>query len=195
MSATLRDQRFLKKLGHLFVLLLVFATPPGGSISSASEGLSPRLQIGASLLPAIIAANQSLAQRGSTVPLPLYLLYRDDRRTAEALVSSFSQLTVIRNHAIRIEVISLDELLAAEPSPMSTVFVAEPLGLRLDELTAFAESRRVLTFSPFKGDVERGIATGFRVTDKVLPQVNLGALKRSNIKLKAFFLRIAVKHE
>jgi hypothetical protein len=53
----------------------------------------------------------------------------------------------------------------------------------------------VLLFSPFEGDVERGVATGFRVTDKVLPMVNTTSLKLSNIQLKAFFLRVAVKHE
>jgi len=47
----------------------------------------------------------------------------------------------------------------------------------------------------FEGDVERGVATGFRVTDKVLPMVNMTSLKLSNIQLKAFFLRVAVKHE
>ena len=195
MSAQGEGLRLVKRLGHWVLILLVFATPLGGSISSANEGLSPRLQIGVGLLPAIVAANQSLAPGGSAVPLPLYLLYRDDRRAAESLVASFSHVRVIRNHAIRVEVISLDELLASEPSPMSTVFIAEPLGLQLEELNRFAQSRRLLTFSPFKGDVERGVMTGFRVTDKVLPQVNLASLKRSNIQLKAFFLRIAVKHE
>jgi hypothetical protein len=29
----------------------------------------------------------------------------------------------------------------------------------------------------------------------VLPMVNMTALKQSNIQLKAFFLRVAVKHE
>ena len=75
------------------------------------------------------------------------------------------------------------------------VFITEPLDQRLPELVELAGQQRVLLFSPFKGDVELGVTTGFQVTDKVLPLVNMASLKESKIQLKAFFLRIAVKHE
>ena len=69
------------------------------------------------------------------------------------------------------------------------------MGNNLDDLIEFVQQKQVLLFSPFEGDVERGVTAGFRVTDKVLPMVNMASLKLSNIYLKAFFLRVAVKHE
>ena len=189
------SQRLVKRLGNLSLLLLVFATPLGGSISSASDGLSPRLQIGVGLLPAVMAADQTLIAGGNMAGVAVYLVYVDDRHVAERLYKHLEHVESIRQSPLVPIVISLDDLLVDNPAPHSAIFVAEPPGSRLDELIAFATERRQLLFSPFEGDVERGVMTGFRVTDKVRPQVNLEALKRAKIQLKAFFLRIAVKHE
>jgi len=161
----------------------------------AQDGLSPRLHIGVNLLPAIIAANKSLAAIDPEQNLPIYLVYREDPNQAEYLEQHINQLGKIRNRSLDVMTIALDELLASEPLPLSVVFITEPLDQRLPDLVQFAQHQRALLFSPFDGDVERGVATGFQVTDKVLPLVNMAALKQSKIQLKAFFLRIAVKHE
>lgn len=174
----------------LLVLLLSFSVQP----SRAQEALSPRLQIGISILPAVIAANKRLAN-DDTQSLPIYLVYQNNRQLAEQLRPGLERIGMIRRRGMRIESISLAELLASNPVPASTIFLAEPIGDDLGGLLEFVQQKRVLTFSPFEGDVERGVATGFRVTDKVLPMVNMTSLKQSNIQLKAFFLRIAVKHE
>ncbi len=166
-----------------------------GMPSLAQDALSPRLQIGINLLPAIIAANTSLAASDSNKNLPIYLLYQENRHLAQQLKLSLEQGGKIRQRELEILPISLDELLASEPLQLSAIFITEPVDDRLPELIEFAQQQRSLLFSPFKGDVERGVTAGFQVTDKVLPLVNMASLKQSKIKLKAFFLRIAVKHE
>jgi hypothetical protein len=174
----------------LLALLLSIAGP----LSQAQEALSPRLQIGIGILPAIIAANQRLANDDAQ-SLSIYLVYQNNRHRAEQLRPALEKIGKIRRHELEIESLSMTDLLQGDPAPTSAIFLVEPVGRELDELLAFTERKRVLLFSPFVGDVERGIATGFRVTDKVLPMVNMTALKQSNIQLKAFFLRVAVKHE
>lgn len=165
-----------------------------GAPSLAQEGLAPRLQIGSSILPGILAADKRLAGVGSET-LPVYLVYRDNRRQAEQIRSGLEKIGSIRGRELRLESVSLGDLPSLDPPPASAVFIAEPLGAELEQLLEFSRQRKLLLFSPFEGDVERGVATGFRVTDKVLPMVNMQALKQSNVQLKAFFLRIAVKHE
>jgi len=178
-------------LAALTLALLLSLT---GLPSLAQEALSPRLQIGISILPAIIAANKRLANDDEQT-LPIYLVYQNNRHLAEQLIPHLGKIGKIRKHTIRIESISIEELLASNPVPASTIFLAEPMGDDLSDMLGFAQRKRVLLFSPFEGDVERGVTTGFRVTDKVLPMVNMTSLKQSNIQLKAFFLRVAVKHE
>ncbi|MGB5329214.1 MAG: YfiR/HmsC family protein [Gammaproteobacteria bacterium] len=184
--------RFCARIGLTFLCGLVSVL---GTISLAQDALSPRLQIGINLLPAIVAANQSLAATDNSRNLPIYLVYAEDRYQAEQIKPRINQVGKIRGRALEVRSISLDELLAAEPPPLSVVFIAEPLDRQLPDLVRFAQQQRLLLFSPFAGDVERGVAAGFQVTDKVLPQVNMASLKQSKIQLKAFFLRIAVKHE
>ena len=160
----------------------------------AQEALSPRLQIGASILPAIIAANKRLASSEQQTP-PVYLVYLNNNHLAKQLADGLRQSDAVRQRKLEISNLSLSELLERDALQASALFVVEPMGDELEQLVEFSRQQKLLLFSPYKGDVERGVAAGFRVTDKVLPMVNMDALKQSNIFLKAFFLRIAVKHE
>jgi len=184
----------LRQSARAILLTLALLVSSGESTSLAQETLSPRLQIGVGILPAIIAANKRLAsdEAGS---LSIYLVYRNNRHLAEKLRTALEKTGQIRKRELRVESVSLEHLLGSHPAPTSTIFIVESMGDELAELLEFARSKRVLLFSPLKGDVELGVATGFRVTDKVLPMVNMAALKQSNIQLKAFFLRVAVKYE
>ncbi len=179
------------KIGFAILLTLL---PLVAAPTLAQEMVSPRMQIGIGLLPAVIAANKRIASEPGTV-LPVYLVYKNDRQLAEQLKPGLEKVDRIQQRQLEIESIALADLLASAPEPASAIFIAEALGDDVEPLIEFANRQKILLFSPFKGDVERGVAAGFRVTDKVLPLVNMTALKQSNIQLKAFFLRVAVKHE
>ena len=166
-----------------------------GAQVRAQDPLSPRLQIGINLLPAIIAANTGLSKFGEDDSLPIYFVYLENNHVAELLKRSMGRIGKIKNRPLDARAISLQELLASDIVPMSTIFIAEQMDTRLDELIGYSQTHRALLFSPFKGDVDMGVASGFYVTDRVRPLVNLESLKQSKIQLKAFFLRIAVKHE
>jgi hypothetical protein len=175
----------------LLLWLVSFASPS----ALAQEAIPPRLQIGINLLPAVIAANKGLTNMPADRKVSIYIVYLANNHIAEQLRRSIGRIGLIKKHKLDTRAISIDELLTLEIEPMSTIFIAEPMKERLDELVEFSHTRRLLLFSPFKGDVGKGVATGFQVTDRVRPLVNLESLKKSKIQLKAFFLRIAVKHE
>jgi hypothetical protein len=175
----------------LLLSLACLVSPP----AVAQEPIPPRLQIGVNLLPAVIAANKGLATIPSGQHLQIYMVHRGNDHLAEQLKRSIGRIGLIKKRRLDTEVRSIDELLADDIEPMSTIFIVEPMEGRLDELIEYAHTRRVLLFSPLKGDVGKGVATGFKVTDRVRPLVNLESLRQSKIQLKAFFLRIAVKHE
>ncbi len=184
-----------RRAGKFGLILLLYLGSLLGAAADAQEGLPPRLQIGINLLPAVIAANNGLATLEADKKIPIYLVYRDDEHIADILEQNLGSIGVIRNRPIEVQPIQLDQLLALEPQRFSAIFIGEQLDSRLPELIAFSHQWQALLFSPFKGDVQRGVAAGFRVTDKVLPLVNRESLKQSKIQLKAFFLRIAVQYE
>jgi hypothetical protein len=43
--------------------------------------------------------------------------------------------------------------------------------------------------------VERGATGGIVVSDRILPYVNMETVRQSEIRIKSFFLRIAVAYE
>jgi hypothetical protein len=176
-------------------IILLGLMPLFGVTAVAQDVLSPRLQIGINLLPAVIAANKSLIADDSSNSLRIHLLYRENTFLAQQLASRLEKVGAIRKHKLEIVPITLDQLLAGEAAQFDAILLVESAGDNLQDLIEFAQQRRALLFSPFKGDVELGVAAGFQVTDKVLPLVNMASLKLSKIQLKAFFLRIAVKHE
>jgi len=185
----------LKRNAKLSLIILLGLMPLFGVTTVAQDRLSPRLQIGINLLPAVIAANKGLIADDSSNSLRIHLLYRENTFLAQQLASKLEKVGAIRKHKLEIVPITLDQLLASEVEQFETIFLVEPAGDNLQHLIEFAQQRRTLLFSPFEGDVELGVAAGFQVTDKVLPLVNMASLKLSKIQLKAFFLRIAVKYE
>jgi len=185
----------VKPAARILLVLAICLSMAVGAQVRAQDPLPPRLQIGINLLPAIIAANNGLSKFGDDDSLPIYFVYLEDNHVAELLKRSISRIDKIKNRPLDARAISLQELLASDIVSMSTIFIAEKMDTRLDELIEYSQTHRALLFSPFKGDVDMGVASGFYVTDRVRPLVNLESLKQSKIQLKAFFLRIAVKHE
>ncbi len=52
----------------------------------------------------------------------------------------------------------------------------------------------MILYSPFEGDVERGVTAGLSIEAKVLPFVNQRTLEASGVELKPFFLKVAKVH-
>jgi hypothetical protein len=175
----------------LLLLLLTQSVAP----ARAEELLPPRLQIGINLLPAVIAANRAVISSDPGTELSIYLAYRADRHLAEQLQNRLAQRGAIVQHRLEIIAVQIDDLVGWDLPPNSTIFIVERIDRGLQEMIEYAAQQRALLFSPHQGDVELGVNAGLKVTDKVLPMVNMASLKKSKIQLKAFFLRIAVKHE
>jgi hypothetical protein len=66
---------------------------------------------------------------------------------------------------------------------------------KLQTLTAFANERHMVVFSPFEGDVERGVQSGIAIEARVRPYLNTNALRAAQVRLKSFFMKVAKVHE
>ncbi len=163
----------------------------------AQARLSPRLQIGINLLPGVIAANTALrSQLDQEDPrLTIYIVYAADLLQADAASEQLARVDTIRDIPVDIRIVRASDLFKLQPSRHHAVLMIERLVDQRERLIDFCNRHQLLLFSPFKGDVENGVMTGFEVTNKVLPAINMTALTRARINLKAFFLRIAIKYE
>ncbi len=181
-----RRLRFIA-VGFLAALLLLSATfvHAGGREES-------RAWAGLDLFPSVLAADAEIAgKRGPDGKLSLVVLYQTDRELAAEMARRLTRTGTIRGIPIRVEITRDPRPLHGTAPPPAGIFLAEPRIGDLEAVTEFGRENRRLVFSPFAGDVERGVPAGIAVSDRILPLVNAEALDAFGLRLKPFFLRIA----
>jgi hypothetical protein len=65
----------------------------------------------------------------------------------------------------------------------------------LKKIVKIAEENSCIVFSPFTGDVERGVVVGISVTNRVKPYFNIRALERSKIVINALLMKMSKRYE
>lgn len=188
---------YFRKLPLVLVLLaavICWATP------SVSDDFSDRrITAGAKIFRALLAADIEIEKKsGEDGDLRLCLLYTDAPGNAEKAAAALlgRDEPRIREMPIRIEMLSYIEWMAADREKFAGVFLTQRLNSeQLQMLTAFAGSAHRVVFSPFEGDVERGVQSGIAVEARVRPYLNTKALRLAHIQLKSFFLKVAKTYE
>ena len=162
----------------------------------ASEKEMRRIMVGLKLFPAVVAADYLIAEKKDNQGyLPLYILHEDKPKLAKELAQRLAQIKQVKKISIKVKVLTFDEFINGKIPSSTAVFLAQPPNSKTQQIIDLAISSSILLFSPFKGDVEKGIHSGFIVSDRILPYVNLTTLRQSRIKLKAFFLRVSKHYE
>ncbi len=175
-------------------LLVLAVLAPAGA--SAMDNEARRAWVGIDLFPSLLAADAGIAEKaGPDGTLLLLLVYVNDRGAAENMARHLARVRSVRGIPIRVEVTRDATLETHRDAPLAGVFLTQALNGSLDALVDHARKRGIVSFSPFRGDVERGVLGGMVVSDRILPLVNLETARLSGIRLKPFFLRVAERYE
>jgi len=151
-----------------------------------------RIWAGLELFPSFLAADQDIRdKKGEDGHLLLLLVYTDKRQKAETMATRLLEVQKIRSVPVRVEVVTADELTQNASQRVAGIFLTQPLLEHLPAVIDFGTSRQVIVFSPFVGDVQRGILGGIVIKATILPQVNESTMRQSDLRLKSFFLRIS----
>lgn len=155
-----------------------------------------RVLVGLKLFPAFLAADEQIAaKRTPDGHLPLLLLYSDDREGAEQLAARLTAIDTVRGIPIRVKVVPYADLSQYRRRPVAGIFLTQWVDNgELASVIRFGIQGRVVVFSPFKGDIKRGVLAGLFVSDRILPYINMETLRDSGLRMKPFFLEIAKRH-
>lgn len=156
-----------------------------------------RMRAGARLFRALLVADLGLQARVATDgELHIVLLGATPHEEGELrrhMLPQGDAAASIAGLPLQLEVRDLAAL--AEGEPPAAVFLAEPLGdSELARLVQWSRDQKVLLYSPFEGDVERGVMAGLSVEAKVLPYLNEAALVAAGVSLKPLFHKVAKVH-
>jgi hypothetical protein len=176
-----------RALAALPLLAVGLANP---MLCAADDRLTRRTRAGARLFRALLAADLGLNDRTAADGHLDVLVYARDQKFGEeiaALIAPKDKGEAIRGAKLRISVDA--ELPGTTPDG---IFIASPLdNEQLQSWIAFCRRARAILYSPFEGDVERGVMAGLSIEATVQPYLNEQALGEAQIKLKPFFLRVA----
>jgi hypothetical protein len=152
-----------------------------------------RVRAGLDLFPSLVTADLDISKKkGSDGTLTLLLIYTDDRAQAVLMAQTLSALKAIRNIPIRVEVSNDLSMSAYAVNSPAGIFLTQPLGEKLPDVIRYAINKGVIMFSPFQGDVEKGVLGGLHISDRVLPYINKSTMNAAGINIKQFFMRVSV---
>lgn len=140
--------------------------------------------------------------------LILALIYSGNKTSdtlrAERFVEQFKKnksTSNIRKFPVKIQLLSEqvmlnDSEIKTSYSDMAGIYFLDQLSDdSIRSITELAIKHQLITYSPFKGDVEMGVLGGLSVEAKVRPYINMKVLKRSNIQLTPFFLKVIKRYD
>lgn len=167
--------------------------------SVSGDFTNRRITAGAKIFRALLAADVDIARKiGSDGKLRLCLLYVDDIDSAEraAEVLRNRDDTRIRKMDIRIEILPFAHWAGDKKGGFAGVYQTQTLSdEELSIIVEYAKEQGIVHFSPFEGDVQRGVQCGLAVEARVRPHINTKALRNADIRLKHFFKRVAKQYE
>lgn len=191
-----RQQRMRKVVRQLCLLLVLTFADSHALVADTNS--DRRSTVGLSLFRALLVADQEAEKRANSEgELPIYVLYVEDQLLADNHVLTLQrELAAIRDHRTRVISISYQAYLSGAASEPLGIFIAQRLtGDELDRLIRMSVEQGVILFSPFEGDVEKGVLAGLSVQASVRPYINLKILEETGIAIKPFYLRVARTYE
>jgi hypothetical protein len=157
-----------------------------------------RAAVGLNLFRTLLVADQEAeAKADETGALPIYVLYAEDRILADSHVDTLKlELGKIRESRTRIESVSFNDYLSGKGGSPLGIFISQRLtGDELERLVRRSIEQGVILFSPFEGDVEKGVLAGLSVQASVRPYINLKVLKETGVAIKPFYIKVARTYE
>lgn len=181
-------------LKPLCVAMLVAGLGAAARAQSPEEG---RRAIGLELFPRLVAMDAQLDDKRSadgslTVTLVRGSAMGDADRHAERLRQ---RAPSIRGTRVTVQVSSVTELANAVSAP-SAIFILDslPAGDR-ERVLSYARRYRRIVFSPFEGDVERGVPTGISISARVMLYFNARAVAAFGLELDPAVMKLSRVYE
>lgn len=185
------------------IFLLTFIVMAFSTNIFAAELDVRRIRSGLKLFKSVLAADRDLARkRAVDGKLLALLIYTDEQQKAEELAKeltnklSGSKPVLIRKMQLKTKVVHISDLKDYADKRVAGVYLTQALGMpNLANLIHFGIDKRLIVYSPFEGDVHKGVFVGMSIGTRAYPLINLDTMEASKLRIKSFFLKVAKKYE
>lgn len=172
----------------------LFATKAHGG----SRGVEHQIQLGIKMFPTMVGGNLDIkARRNEDGKLLLVILYRGNIRAGEQAADKLrSSVKRIYKYPIRVVVTDDFDFKAFSEEKVAGLFFVEQLSPdQRNAAIRFGINKKAIVFSPFNGDVEKGVMAGMHISTRVQPALNVSTIRKSGIRMNKLFLKVAKTYE
>lgn len=181
------------------IFLLLSIASVAMSVQSFGDTMQERrVTISASIFPRIIAVDEDLHKKlDGKENIVLGLLYDSDKSKAENISSLLTRkIKKIAGHRIIIKLIDINNNNLQQYNQLGGLLLIEPMSdTDVREILDFSIQKQILCFSPFEGDIERGLMAGIFVGSKIQPYFNLKSIDKAKVQIKPALLRVSKTYE
>jgi len=189
--------RFIKGVvtgvGVVVALLLCIAMA-----ATAGEADRHRVDISLSIFPRIVAVDNEFRDKlGPGRTARLLFVFDGDRVNAQSLAEQLlAKSANIGGLPVVTAIADIKQPLPTGDELPTAIFLAEGLEpAQLEVVMRYARDHHRLVFSPFTGDVERGVTVGISVTSRVKPYFNIAALRETQVDINAILMKVSARYE
>lgn len=181
----------------LVVAVSLIATVAAAGHTALADSVDDRrVRAGARLFRSLLAAEVALeSQVAADGALHVMVFGGDATQNADVaqLIASSGEAgkTGIRDLPVKIETIANVAALDKTQQSAGIFLAAVPSEQDLTRLIQWSSAAHIVLYSPFEGQVERGVSAGLAVEAKVQPYLNLPALQAAGVEIKPFYLKVA----
>lgn len=193
------SQRLLGTYKPCWLCLLLFFS---FSLSATAED-DFRVLNGLKMFKSILQADQDIRDKNNPDnALDIVFIYNRDIKQSEKLARTFLRMGRgdkkgrIRDMPVLVHLMTdLSQISSQNISPAG-VFVLDRLNTeQINAVASYGQRTNIVTYSPFPGDVEKGIFSGLTIDTSPKPFINAAVMDSSGIRIKSFFLRVATLYE
>ncbi|MCP4353766.1 MAG: hypothetical protein GY795_50610 [Desulfobacterales bacterium] len=146
--------------------------------------------IGLEGFAALLNADTDIRGKTNNGRLILVLIYEDvKQQKAEKLALYLKKIKTVRKIPVQIDLTDDTELKDYKNKKIAGIFLLRKLGTELESVIQYGIKNSIIVYSPYEGDVEKGVSAGLFVGDLILPHLNINTMKSSGIRIEPFFLR------
>ena len=183
----------------VFIILFSAMGVVAENLSYADEEEKRRVDISLTIFPRIVAVDNDFRSKlDPEKNVQLVFLYVEGKERAISLAETL-ELKSKNIGGMRVDAgsLSLKKLLDENEKKYATaIFISERLSEdNLKSVIDYARNNNRIVFSPFVGDVERGVTVGISVTNRVKPYFNSSTLKDSGIDINALLMKMSKRYE
>lgn len=187
----------------LFILLISWLCLLPAANAQFSEFDTSRVRTGLKVFRSMLMADRDITAKSTNDnEINIVFIYNSNMEQAESLAHSFVRMGKhetqgkIKGSLIKVHILKeLDTITKLSLDPAG-IFVLEPIPDEIiNSIINYGKSHHVITFSPYQGDVEKGVLGGLEIETRVRPLLNAHTLQDSELRIKSFFLKAAKVYE